>query len=89
MTRRPYLAGLSLKEERWNTHTDLPSVHRGVREREGGRYESGPEKARLRELLLFFFAQLVFPPPAGVLLSAPSRRSVNYTTLNFVSTQGG
>lgn len=52
VTERPYTARLSLKEKRWNTHTDSPSVNRLCkRGREIG--EPGPVKARLRGLSLF------------------------------------
>lgn len=50
VTERPHSACPSLKEKRWNTHTDLPSVNRVCkRGREIGKGESGPEMARLRE----------------------------------------
>lgn len=38
VTGRPYTVCLSLKEKRWNTHTDLPSVNRVCK---GGREDRG------------------------------------------------
>lgn len=74
VTERPHPAWPSLKEKRWNTHTDLPSVNRvSKRGRERGREERG-RRAREGEArrAAFVFVQLIFLPPAGLLISGLS-----------------
>ena len=80
MTERPHSVWPSLKEKRWNTHTDSPSVNSVcVCERER---ERGDERASLgqkgnAQRAVFVFVQLVFVPPAGLLIS--SRCSLRLT----------
>lgn len=83
VTERPHPAWPSLKEKRWNTHTDLPSVNRvSKRGRERRREERGL-RAREGEArrAAFVFVQLNFPPPAGLLISALSAPVPHRTTL--------
>lgn len=64
VTGRPYPACPSLKEKRWNTHTDLPSVNRVCKQGREGQEGEPVQRAG------FVFVQLVLVPPAGVFVSA-------------------
>lgn len=84
VTERPHPAWPSLKEKRWNTHTDLPSVNRvSKRGRERGREERGL-RAREGEArrAAFVFVQLIFLPPAGLLISALSAPHISTLILD-------
>lgn len=54
VTERPNSAWLSLKEKRWNTHTDLPSVNRVCkRRRERGEGSLGQRRQGSESCLYF------------------------------------
>lgn len=54
VTERPHSVCLSLKEKRWNTHTDLPSVNRVCKRGKAGREGSLGQRRQGSESCLCF-----------------------------------